>query len=245
MKSCAIILAAGKGTRMNSELPKVLNLVNGKPMVFYSLDRLIKSKADHIVVVVGFEADMVKKVIDEAGYDVTYAVQNEQLGTGHATLCGLKAVLADYKTVLVTYGDNPFIPTVVFDELIEKTESGAAVGAISTILFDDPMASAFGRIKRDGAGNVVSIVEQKNCNTDELNIKECNGGPVAYKASWMKSALEKVKRNELSGEYYLTDLVELASKEGKIVESVAIPDVDLAWGINTKEQLEKAEKIKQ
>jgi bifunctional UDP-N-acetylglucosamine pyrophosphorylase/glucosamine-1-phosphate N-acetyltransferase len=245
MKSCAIVLAAGKGTRMNSELPKVLNSVNGKPMVFYSLDRLIKSKADYIVVVVGFEADMVKNSINGAGYNVIYALQDEQLGTGHAVLCGLKAVPNDCDIAVVTYGDNPFIPSETFDELIDKAASDNAIGAISTINFDEPMAPAFGRIKRDRGGKIISIVEQKNCNADELNIKECNGGPVAYKLNWMKEALKKVKRNDVSGEYYLTDLVKLATDEGKIVQSVSVPSEDLALGINTKEQLEKAEHIKQ
>jgi len=242
MSICGIDLAAGKGTRMQSDLPKVLNEVNGKPMIFLSLDRLTKSNIDQTVVVVGFEAEKVKQAINEAGYDVQYAYQDQQLGTGHAVACGMKAIPDDCEIVVATYGDNPFIPTEIYNGLIEKVKSGA-VGTISSIFFDDPIGPAFGRVVRDNTGKIIKIVEQKNCSDSELHIEECNGGPVAYNAMWLRGALTKIKKNNISGEYYLTDLVELATSEGKIIESVTIDNMDLAWGINTKEQLEKAGKI--
>jgi bifunctional UDP-N-acetylglucosamine pyrophosphorylase/glucosamine-1-phosphate N-acetyltransferase len=244
-KNCGMVLAAGKGTRMKSEMPKVLHEVNGVPMVFLSLDRLQSANVQNTVVVIGYKGEMVKEAIDKKGYKVILAQQDEQLGTGHAVKCGMDAVPQDCTTVVVTYGDNPFIPTDIFNQLIAKRIESGAIGVISAVFFDDPMGPAFGRIKRDESGKICAIVEQKNASEDELKIQECNGGPIAYDAHWLRGALPRIKRNEVSGEYYLTDLVELAYAEGELVESVRIEDIGLAMGVNTLDHLAEAQKVSQ
>lgn len=238
-----VVLAAGKGTRMKSDLPKVLHEVNGVPMVFLSVDRMLKANVDKVVVVIGYKGEMVKKALLDKGYDVLFAKQDEQLGTGHAVNCAMSAIPSGVDTVVVTYGDNPFIPTETFNQLVNLKAEKGAIGTISTVFFDDPMGPAFGRIKRDANGKVMAIVEQKNASDDELKIKECNGGPIAYDASWMRDALPRIKRNDVSGEYYLTDLVELAYAEGKIVETVQMHDKSAAMGVNTLEHLAEAQKV--
>src|SRR3989344_6421778 len=233
LNNYGIVLAAGKGTRMKSELPKVLHEVNGVPMVFLSLDRMLKADVENVVVVIGYKGEIVKEAIRNKGYKVLFSEQDKQLGTGHAVCSGIKMIPDDCDSVVITYGDNPLIPTDTFNQLIQKKKDTGAIGVISTAFFDDPMGPAFGRGKRDNKGGICSIVEQKVANPKELKIKECNGGPVAYDARWLRNALPRIKQNEISGEYYLTDLVELAYNEGKLVESVVMEDVDKAIGVNT------------
>lgn len=239
-KSAAIILAAGKGTRMNIDYPKVLADLHGKPLVRWVLDNVQGARPDQIVVVVGFQAELVKDAIDSAGYAADFEMQEEQLGTGHAARIGLKAVGDDVSTVVVTYGDMPFISSSTLTSLIEKQQQSGAAVVITSVSFDDPMGPAFGRVKRDENGKIMSIVEQKMCSPEELKIKECNAGPVAYDPEWLQANLDKIQKNS-SGEYYLTDLVELAYAQGKLVESVTVTDAKEMHGVNTQDHLKAAQ----
>ncbi len=237
-----VILAAGKGTRMGTPYPKVLAELHGKPLIRYVIERMQKSGIDHIVVVVGHQADLVKKSITDAGLKVLFAEQTEQLGTGHAVQAALGVIPHDTRTLLVTYGDMPFTSPSLFAGLVEKRERLGAAVVFSTVFFDDPMGPAFGRVKRDVEGKVERIIEQKMCTEEELKIKECNAGPVAYDAVWVRTALPNVPLNK-NGEYYLTDLVEIARAEGKLIDTVTITDPGHAHGVNTQTHLQEAHEI--
>lgn len=241
-KSCGIILAAGKGTRMGTPYPKVLAPLHGKPLIHWVIERMQGSGVDNMAVVIGHQAEMVQKSVEEAGYTVEFVHQIEQLGTGHAVKTALAKVPADTDTILVTYGDMPFISANLLKGLAEKQQRLNAAVVLSSVFFNDPMGPAFGRVIRDVEGAIIKIVEQKVCTEEQLKIKECNAGPVAYDAQWVRGALSKVPLNE-NGEYYLTDLAEIARADGRLVESVKITESGHAHGINTQTHLQEAHEI--
>lgn len=257
-KVVAIILAAGKGTRLELDVPKVLAPLHHKPMIFWIIEAIQQSGINQIIVVIGHRADEVKKSILDAGYPVKFAYQEHQIGTGNAVQIAMDErsssdhlrspsatmdnISDDTKTVLITYGDKPLISPGTFSELVRKQQSTGAVAVISTVDCPNPSEMGFGRIKRDNSGNISHMVEQKECSAKDLLITECNGGPVAHDAKWLKSALVKSKKGS-SGEIYLTDLVRLAYEEGQKVETVPMSGIDEAHGVNTLEHLQEAEKI--
>lgn len=238
----AIVLAAGKGTRMGTPYPKVLAELHDKPLVHWVLERMQKAGVEKIVLVVGHQAEVVKESVDRAGFSVSFVNQSEQLGTGHAVKVGLSGTSEDVETVLVTYGDMPFISSNLYRGLAEKQQRTGAAAVLSSVFFDEPMGPAFGRVVRDNDGVIEKIVEQKMCSDEQLKIKECNAGPVAYDAVWLRGALDKVTLNA-NGEYYLTDLVEIARADGRLVESVKITETGHAHGINTQSHLQEAHEI--
>lgn len=240
-KTVALILAAGKGTRMGTPYPKVLAELHDKPLVHWVIEHMLQSGVEKIVVVVGHQAELVEESIKKAGYSVEFVMQKEQLGTGSAVQAGIVVVPSDTDTLLVTYGDMPFISSNLFAGLAEKQQRTSASAVISTVFFDEPMGPAFGRVVRED-GKITKIVEQKMCTPEELKIEECNAGPVAYDAHWVRSALQRVPLN-VNGEYYLTDLVQIAHAEGLKVESVKITEAGHAHGINTQSHLEEAHEI--
>lgn len=242
-KTSAIILAAGKGTRMGTPYPKALAELHGKPLVFWVIENIINSGADEVIVVIGHQGDLVKSAVEKGNFQVKFVNQQEQLGTGHATKIALPEVDADVDTVIVTYSDMPFISSNLYKGMVEKQQRAGAAVVLSSVFFDEPLGPAFGRVVRSDQGNIEQIVEQKLCTPDQLKITECNAGPVAYDANWLRGAITKINISA-SGEYYLTDLVEIASREGKLVESVKIVEQGHAHGVNTLTHLEQAHEIK-
>ncbi len=236
----AIVLAAGKGTRMKTPFAKVLAPLNGKPLIYWVLDGIKKSGIENVVVVVGYQADEVKAAVKDSGFDVSFVLQEEQLGTGHAVSVGLPDMDKGSTTAFVTYGDTPFLSPQTIQQLTQKQQDTGAAVVLTTVILDDPMSAAFGRIIRDEHNRIVGVVEQKVCTPKQLLIKECNAGPVAYDRAWLETALPRLKRNPVSQEYYLTDLVELAKEDGRLIESVTASDAREVHGINTIEHLEQA-----
>jgi UDP-N-acetylglucosamine diphosphorylase/glucosamine-1-phosphate N-acetyltransferase len=237
-KFCALILAAGKGTRMKSEKAKVLHELNGKPMLHYSAAAAREAGAEKIVAVIGHQADIVRKVF--AGSGCIFVEQNPQLGTGHAVLQA-KDVLADYKGLTVILcGDVPLLKAATIQSLIDNHLAHSAVVSVLTTV--PPPPHAYGRIVKDDKGNVLKIVEHKDATDEEKKIGEINTGIYCVDTKFLFEALGKVTNNNQQGEYYLTDIVEIACRAGKKVKSFVADDYVEVMGINTLEELERAEK---
>lgn len=237
----AIILAAGKGTRMNCEenntKPKVMYPLNGIPTIKYGVDNLRNAGISDIIVVVGYKKEQVQDFFKDS---VKYAIQEEQLGTGHAVMMA-KNQLDTNDGVLVCCGDMPLFKSETIKHLIEVYHSEAPVISLLSVIFSEPFG--YGRIVRSSAFEVNSIVEQKDCSPKQQGIKECNTGVYIFNGEWLKRNLSKLQTNNSQKEYYLTDLVELAVKQGQKVIPVPVADESEALGINTPEQLRMAEKV--
>ena len=237
----AVILAAGKGTRLNngspSELPKVLHRVNNKPLISYCLDSLKKAGLNDVVVVVGYKGDLVKESI---GDSVKYAYQDKQLGTSHAVYKAKEFLKDKAKYLIVLNGDNPFFSTKTFEEIIKACREKKATVAIATAEFNNP--TGLGRVIKDTQNHVVRIVEEKEATEDEKKIKEINAGLYCFDNKWL---WENIVDVELSphGEYYITDLIGMAVSEKEKVIAYKIEDNREAIGINTLEHLKHANKI--
>ena len=220
---------------MKSNLPKVLHPILGRPMLWYSLQVARELSDEPPVVVVGHKAEA---VMEKLGDGVTYALQEPQLGTGHALHKAMPLISPDVDTVLVTYGDMPLLRTETLASLLEAHESHPGPVTLMTVVMDDP--HGFGRIVRDKQGNVVSIVEEAHATPEQKAIRELNTGIYALDAKWTWEHLPRLPLSP-KGEYYLTDLVEMAVSEGLPVKAVEVDDPDEVIGINTRVHLAQAE----
>jgi len=237
-KFCALILAAGKGTRMKSDLAKVLHVLNGKPLLYYSLAAAKEAGAEKIVAVIGHQADDVREKF--ANSSCIFVEQKPQLGTGHAVLQA-KDVLADYKGLTVILcGDVPLLKPATIKSLIDNHLAAQAVVSVLTTI--PPPPHAYGRIVKDDKGNVLKIIEHKDATKDEKKIGEINTGIYCVDTKFLFYALGKINNNNRQHEYYLTDIVEIACHEGQKVKSLIASDYVEVMGINTMEELERAEK---
>ncbi|MBP9012473.1 MAG: NTP transferase domain-containing protein [Smithella sp.] len=223
---------------MKSDLAKVLHVLNGKPLLHYSIEAAKKAGAEKIVAVIGHQADIVRKVF--AGSGCVFVEQNPQLGTGHAVLQA-KDVLADYKGLTVILcGDVPLLKASTIKSLIDNHLANSAVVSVLTTV--PPPPHAYGRIVKDDKGNVLKIVEHKDATEEEKKIGEINTGIYCVDTKFLFEALGKVTNHNQQGEYYLTDIVEIAVREGKKVKSFIADDYVEVMGINTVEELSRAEK---
>jgi UDP-N-acetylglucosamine diphosphorylase/glucosamine-1-phosphate N-acetyltransferase len=237
-KFCALILAAGKGTRMKSDKAKVLHVLNGKPLLHYSLAAAKEAGAEKIVAVIGHQAEIVREKFANSG--CIFVDQNPQLGTGHAVLQA-KNILADYQGLTVILcGDVPLLKAATIKSLVENHQTAKAVVSVLTTI--PPPPHAYGRIVKDDKGNVLKIVEHKDATEDEKKIGEINTGIYCVDTKFLFHALGKVTNNNQQREYYLTDIVEIACREGQKVKSFIASDYVEVMGINTLEELSRAEK---
>ena len=234
----SIILAAGMGTRMKSQMPKVLHKVCGKELVSWVIDASKKAGAKKVVAVIGHKAELVKEALNNK---CEFALQAEQKGTGHALMQASSFI--DDGFVVVLTGDAPLICEETMKNAVEyHAQSGNSATVITAILED---ATGYGRIVRDSLGNVLRIVEQKDANDEEKRIKEINSGMYVFNGADLLSSLEKLKPNNAQGEYYLTDTLEILLNEGKKIGGFAVEDNDEIRGINDRIQLAEAEAIMQ
>jgi len=251
MKSfSAIILAAGKGTRMKSDLPKVAHDIAGEPMVRWVVRACAEAGCRRIVVVVGYEQDTVRKALADLPAQISpatieFAVQDQQLGTGHAVLVTQDLFEAERSEpghgVLVLAGDGPLIRADTLGQIRDRHESSDAAATLATSRIEDP--TGYGRIVRDDRGNFLSIVEQKNATAEQLEINEVNPSYYLFDAKALFDSLARVDRNELTGEYYITDVPALLLEGGRRVEVIeAVPPADVL-SINTLEQLAEVDRI--
>lgn len=234
----AVILAAGKGTRMKSALPKVLHQVGGKPMVQHVLDAATFAGAAKSVVIIGFGA---QTVADALAGQTEFAVQAEQLGTGHAVMQA-KEQLADFDgTVMVLCGDTPLLTGELLQKLYAEHNKEQAAATVLTAVMPDP--TGYGRVIRDTAGQVIKIVEHKDAAPAELKVSEINTGIYCFEARLLLKALEGLTCNNVQGEYYLTDVVAILNNQGQKVWAVSAADHRETMGINSRVQLAEAECI--
>lgn len=229
-----VILAAGQGKRMKSDLPKVLQPLAGRPILSHVLQAAKQLKADAIHIVYGHGGERVRAAL--ADEPVQWALQAEQLGTGHAVQQAMPSIPDDH-TVLILYGDVPLVKTQTLQQLIEQSGEGAI--SLLTVLLRDP--TGYGRIVRDGAGSVVRIVEQKDANTKERAINEINTGLMAMPARSLRTWLAALRNDNAQGEYYLTDVIVMAVRAGLKINAVIAPTETEVLGVNDKVQLAQLE----
>jgi UDP-N-acetylglucosamine diphosphorylase/glucosamine-1-phosphate N-acetyltransferase len=243
-KIAAVILAAGKGKRMGSvdgsEIPKVMFRANGKPIVQYLIKSINNAGINNVILVVGYKKEVVKDYFKD---EVEYAVQEEQLGTGHATMMAQPNLDGKTEAVIVCYGDMPLYKPETIKNLIIEYQAQEPTIAMLSVKFNDPEFWAYGRIIRDKEGFVEAIVEQKDCNPEQLKIKESNPGFYIFNSKWLWQNLKKLSTDNAQHEYYLTDMIKIARDQGKKIIAVPVSDESEVLGINTPEQLKKVEEI--
>jgi len=233
-----VILAAGKGTRMRSSLPKVLHTIGGKPLLGHVLDAAKELESDNINIIVGHGSELVRERM--SGENVNFIEQKEQLGTGHAVQQVL-GKLRDEATVLILYGDVPLTPIETLEELLEQV-SDTAMGLL-TVELEDP--DGYGRIIRNSQGNAKAIVEQKDASKDQLALNEVNSGIMAVSAKCLKQWLPNLSNDNAQGEYYLTDIIEMAAENTIDINIVQAEDEMDVLGINNRIQQAELERYYQ
>lgn len=237
MKLKTLILAAGKGTRMKSELPKVIHEVNGIPMISKIIKVLEILKPEENILILGHKKEEVLKVVGE---NADYVVQTEQLGTGHAVLQA-KDKLKDYDgDVMILCGDTPLLREETLKELYKFHKDTDSVTTILTSIYDNPFG--YGRIVKEN-GLVKAIVEEKEADAEIKKIKEVNAGVYCFKGRELFEALSKINNNNEKGEYYLTDVIGIQVGEGKQVQSYVLSDNIEILGVNSKVELAQASKV--
>jgi bifunctional UDP-N-acetylglucosamine pyrophosphorylase/glucosamine-1-phosphate N-acetyltransferase len=239
----AIILAGGKGTRMNShKVNKVIIPFLGKPTIQYGVDLFSRVVKD-IVIVVGAYSESVKSVLEK--YPLRYAYQRNRLGTGHAVkiaLTQIDTISPVPSSVLVGYGDHlMFYKKETIKKLIELQKNHDAAIVLVTTFFNKPNELAWGRIIKNTSGHVIDIVEQKDATDKQKEIQELNAGLYCFDTFFLKNAIRKLKKSPVTKEYYLTDLVKIAVNEKRKVIALPIPFEEVGIGINKAEELERSQ----
>lgn len=237
-KRYAVILAAGKGTRMKSSLYKVLHSVCGKPMVQHVVDQVSQLEVQKLVTVVGHGAE---KVQDQLGSASEFALQTEQLGTAHAVMQAADALGNEKGTTLVICGDTPLITAETMEALLKQHEESGAMATVLTAYIEEP--TGYGRIVRNENGHVEKIVEHKDANELERAIKEINTGTYCFDNKALFASLSKVSNENVQGEYYLPDVIEILKNEGHIVSAYQTEYFDETLGVNDRVALSQAEDI--
>ncbi|MBN2045942.1 MAG: bifunctional UDP-N-acetylglucosamine diphosphorylase/glucosamine-1-phosphate N-acetyltransferase GlmU [Anaerolineales bacterium] len=235
MKTATILLAAGKGTRMNSKVLKVLHPLGGKPMLWHSVQQVSKASSEKPTVVVGYQAEKVREIFGE---QVNYVLQEEQLGTGHAVMQAQAQLEGKADLVVVLLGDMPLLRAETIGRLIERQQANDGPISMMTVVADDPRG--FGRVVRNQAGEVDAIVEEADCTAEQLAINELNISLYCFQADWLWANLANIPISA-KGEYYLTEMVAIARQQGLPVQAEVIEDPQEAMGVNTRVHLAEAE----
>lgn len=239
MSLAVITLAAGKGSRMKSDLPKVLHKLAGKPMLAHVLSSSAQLNNAKQHVVIGHGAELVQQQITD--FDISWAFQTEQNGTGHAVAQAMPNVDPE-ATVIVLYGDVPLIRSSTLQQLLDQTQAQQGL-TLLTVKLDNPMG--YGRIVRNAAGEIQAIVEQKDASPEQLEINEVNTGILAVSAKYLNEWLPKLSSNNAQGEYYLTDIIAMAVSQGVAVSAIHPQDEYEVQGVNDRLQLAELERVYQ
>ena len=241
-KMKAVVLAAGKGTRLQTEgcdLPKVMRLANCRPLLGYVLEAISFIAGEDTVVVVGYRKEDVLAAF--GGGSFRFAVQSEQLGTGHAVMSAADELRDFNGSVLVCYGDMPLLTRGTYETLVRRHAEEKNDCTILTCLSDE--ALPYGRIVREVGGGFVRIVEDRDCTEDERAIRELNTGLYVFEAGRLLPALSRLRNNNTQGEYYLTDVPAILRDEGARIGLCSLPLGDEIIGVNTLEQLRQVETL--
>ncbi len=239
MSLAVITLAAGKGSRMKSDLPKVLHKLAGKPMLAHVLNSAAQLNSAKQHVVIGHGAELVQQQITD--FDISWAFQTEQNGTGHAVAQAMPNVDPE-ATVIVLYGDVPLIRSNTLQQLLDQTQAQQGL-TLLTVKLDNPMG--YGRIVRNAATEIQAIVEQKDASPEQLEINEVNTGILAVSAKYLNEWLPKLSSNNAQGEYYLTDIIAMAVSQGVAVSAIHPQDEYEVQGVNDRLQLAELERVYQ
>jgi len=236
----AVILAAGKSTRMKSKINKLVSPFEGKPLVQRVIDacqaiRLESTQLQKIILVVGPDSTEIQ---DSLGDTVLYAIQHQRLGTGHALMQSKPLISEEIEHIVVLAGDHPFVTPECLEHLITSHLKETAAATILTAVYEEP--PAYGRIIRDNAGNILRIVEQKDATEAEKNIREVNISTYCFQVKAVLPLLSTLQANNVQEEYYLTDIIELLLKQGEQVQAIPYHDNCIGVGINNRVDLAKA-----
>ena len=240
-----VILAAGKGTRMKSDIPKVLHEIAGKPMILHLLETLPDLKAKKIVIVVGYGKEKVIKVVEDwlvnyPSMKIEFSVQAEQRGTGDAVLSAKEKLKDDNGYLLVLLGDVPFIKKSTIKKASEKINADQSLSLVMSTKLSDP--TGYGRIYRNGNGLIQRIIEEKDATAEQKKICEINTGVFIYENSSLWRYIDMIQTNNAQQEYYLTDLIDIYNQDNQPVSSYLSEDSNQFCGINSPEQLLEVEK---
>ena len=227
----SIIMAAGKGSRMMSELPKVIHLAHSKSMVVRIIDALNALDVEENILILGHKRE---KVLEVLGNDISYVIQEEQLGTGHAVKQAEEKIKNYNGDILIINGDIPLIQKETLVNFYNEYKKENADGIVLTAIFDNPFS--YGRIFKEN-DRVLKIVEEKEANEEQKKIKEVNAGVYIFKAQHLAYALGKINNNNEKGEYYLTDVIEILASENKKIISYSLEDSMEIQGVNSKVEL--------
>ncbi|MCP4166903.1 MAG: NTP transferase domain-containing protein [Chloroflexi bacterium] len=238
MKLAVTVLAAGKGTRMHSDLPKVMHPLAGRPLVEYSVDLALRLSPEPPVLVVGHGAEPVRKVV---GNRARYVVQDQQLGTGHAVLQAEGLLQGKADIVLVYYSDMPLFTIKTMRHMVAVHSQHPGPVTMLTVIDDDPRG--FGRIIRNADNDVMGIVEEVEATLEQKKIRELNASVYCFDAEWLWPALHRIEPSKQKGELYLTDTIALAIADDHRVAAVTLDDPSEALGINTRVHLSEAEHV--
>ncbi|RMG59134.1 MAG: UDP-N-acetylglucosamine diphosphorylase/glucosamine-1-phosphate N-acetyltransferase [Deltaproteobacteria bacterium] len=232
-KTQAVILAAGLGKRMKSSLPKVIHTVLGKPLIRFVVDSVLQAGVEKVTVVVGHGGEKVREALE--GYPVVFAVQEEQLGTGHAVASALDTLHLSSPETIVLCGDAPLISPVTLRKMVRRHRKEKAVVTLLTAYLEDP--SGYGRVVRSPSGEVAKIVEEKDASPEEREVNEVNSGTYVFDTAYLMEGVKTLSRDNAQGEYYLTDLVYRAFSEEKRVVALVSDDPDEILGVNSRQDL--------
>ncbi len=234
-----VIMAAGKGTRMKSDLAKVLHPIGGEPMIHYVIQLARQLGSQRVIAVIGHQKERVRAELD---YEhIEFAVQEPQLGTGHAVMQA-EPLLHDYNgDVLVLSGDVPLLTENTMRRLIDLHRNHQAMATVLTTVMPDP--TGYGRVIRAHTDDVVKIVEHKDATEEERSIKEINSGIYIFNSKELFASLKKINANNAQNEYYLPDVLKVMISENKKVSALITEDYHEISGINTVEQLQEAEHV--
>ncbi|MBN1886279.1 MAG: NTP transferase domain-containing protein [Candidatus Krumholzibacteriota bacterium] len=240
-RTAALVLAAGEGTRMQSDMAKVLHTLCGKPMIRWVVEAVRRLGPERIVVIVGHQADRVQA--EMAGEGLEFVLQLERLGTGHAAMQAEPALGRFGGTILVLNGDTPLLTSGTLGRFVEAHHRAGAVATVLTAELDDP--GGYGRIIRDETDGFLRIVEHRDATEEERRTREINSGIFCFEAPDFFPALGRLERKNVQGEYYITDVMEILRRDGAVVGAFRCDQREEVLGINTIEQLRAAEKLKE
>ena len=241
MSNCAIILAGGEGKRMKSDKPKTLSEVLGKPMLWWVMSALKKAGVDDICVAKGFKKECIEDYLSTLDFEVESVFQAERLGTGHAVMMAKDFLSAHDGNVVILNGDAPFMTAETIEKSLEQHISSGAAATVISARVDDP--TGYGRIVRDGSGNLKAIVEHKDADEATRAIDEVNSGGYWFDCQLLLSVLDRIKSDNAAGEYYLPDAIALLLSDGKTVGAYTAECSDAVLGANDPAQLEELNRI--
>ena len=236
----AVILAAGQGKRMGSPLAKVLHPVGGEPMIRLVAATAREAGAAPIVVVVGHQARDVREAFSGDDGDIVFALQEEQLGTGHAAEVGLSALSSEAKHLYLLCGDAPLIRTSTLKKLARLHEEARSVATMLTAVAGEP--HGYGRALREGA-ELIGVVEEADATDAQKKITEINTGAYAFEAAFLRAALPRIRAGNNQGEYYLPDVFPIARAEGRVIQGLDLVTPEEGLGVNTPEDLRRAQEV--